>query len=99
MSREQARHGRSRPPIAFVVLAAIAVVFFLLPLIGLLARTPWSDLISLLASEVVADALVLSALVLSSFCAPSFFFSTLILYPECEHIVNVRKLFFQFVHF
>ncbi len=67
MSREQTRHGRSRPPIACVVLAAIAVVFFLLPLIGLLARTPWSDLISLLASEVVADALVLSAI--ASFAA------------------------------
>jgi molybdate transport system permease protein len=50
-----------------VVLAAIAVVFFLLPLIGLLARTPWSDLGSLLASEVVADALVLSAI--ASFAA------------------------------
>jgi molybdate transport system permease protein len=49
------------------VLAAIAVVFFLLPLIGLLARTPWSDLVSLLASEVVADALVLSAI--ASFAA------------------------------
>ncbi len=67
MSREKARHGQSRPPIAFVVLAAIAVVFFLLPLIGLLARTPWSDLVSLLASEVVADALVLSAI--ASFAA------------------------------
>jgi molybdate transport system permease protein len=50
-----------------VVLAAIAVVFFLLPLIGLLARAPWSDLIGLLASEVVADALVLSAI--ASFAA------------------------------
>ncbi|MEE9178579.1 MAG: ABC transporter permease [Acidimicrobiia bacterium] len=67
MSRAQSSHGPSRPPIAFVVLAAIAVVFFLLPLIGLLARTPWSDLVSLLASEVVADALVLSAI--ASFAA------------------------------
>ncbi len=67
MSRAQNSHGPSRPPIAFVVLAAIAVVFFLLPLIGLLARTPWSDLVSLLASEVVADALVLSAI--ASFAA------------------------------
>jgi len=67
VSRAQSSHGSSRPPIAFVVLAAIAVVFFLLPLIGLLARTPWSDLVSLLASEVVADALVLSAI--ASFAA------------------------------
>jgi len=67
VSRAQSSHGSSRPPITFVVLAAIAVVFFLLPLIGLLARTPWSDLVSLLASEVVADALVLSAI--ASFAA------------------------------
>jgi len=43
------------------VLGALGVVFFLLPLIGLLARTPWNDLIGLLASDVVVDALVLSA--------------------------------------
>ncbi|MCZ6567434.1 MAG: ABC transporter permease subunit, partial [Actinobacteria bacterium] len=35
---------------------------FLLPLIGLLARTPWNDLIGLLASDVVVDALRLSAI-------------------------------------
>ncbi len=43
------------------MLGALGVVFFLLPLIGLLARTPWNDLIGLLASDVVVDALVLSA--------------------------------------
>ncbi len=43
------------------MLGALGVVFFLLPLIGLLARTPWNDLIGLLASDIVVDALVLSA--------------------------------------
>ncbi len=43
------------------MLGALGVVFFLLPLIGLLARTPWNDLIGLLASDVVVDALGLSA--------------------------------------
>lgn len=43
-----------------VVLASVAVVFFLMPLFGLLARTPWNELGSLLASEVVVDALILS---------------------------------------
>ena len=41
-------------------MAGVAVVFFLIPLFGLLVRTPWSELGSLLASEVVVDALVLS---------------------------------------
>ncbi len=44
------------------MLGAVGVVFFLLPLIGLLARTPWNDLIGLLASDVVVDALGLSAI-------------------------------------
>jgi molybdate transport system permease protein len=62
VSRRQTRIAQSRPPIVFIVLAALGVVFFLLPLIGLLVRTPWSDLVSLLASDVVVDALVLSAI-------------------------------------
>ena len=57
---ESRRRLRQRPPIGVLLLAMIAVVFFLLPLIGLLARTPWSDLTSLLGSEVVVDALALS---------------------------------------
>lgn len=62
MTRQRARVAPARPPTAFVVLGAVGVVFFLLPLIGLLARTPWNDLIGLLASDVVVDALGLSAI-------------------------------------
>ena len=62
MSRKPTRVAPARPPIAFIVLGVLGVVFFLLPLIGLLARTPWSDLVSLLASDVVVDALGLSAI-------------------------------------
>jgi molybdate transport system permease protein len=43
-----------------LALAVCAVVFFVLPLIGLLSRTPWSRLGSLLGSDLVIDALVLS---------------------------------------
>ena len=50
-----------------VVLAVCAVVFFLLPLAGLLSRTPWSRLAELLGGDVVADALLLS--LLTSFAA------------------------------
>ena len=43
-----------------VALAAVGVAVFAVPLLGLLARTPWRALPSLLASELVADAAALS---------------------------------------
>jgi molybdate transport system permease protein len=43
-----------------VVLGALGLAVFVVPLLGLLARTPWSDLPDLLAGEVVTDALRLS---------------------------------------
>jgi molybdate transport system permease protein len=44
-----------------VPFAVVGVLLFLLPLIGLLARTPWSRLGSLLSGPVVIEALRLSA--------------------------------------
>lgn len=43
-----------------VVLAGLAVVFFLIPLVGLLAEVPWGDLGSVLGQAVVVEALWLS---------------------------------------
>jgi molybdate transport system permease protein len=43
-----------------VFLAALAVAFFVLPLVGLLQRAPWSELIDDLTDPVVRDALRLS---------------------------------------
>lgn len=51
-----------RTPIAFVFLAAVGVLFFIVPLIGLLADAPWDELGGLLTSEVVLDALGISAI-------------------------------------
>lgn len=51
---------RSRRPRGIVALAAVAVVLFTLPLVGLLLRVPWRDLPSLLTSDVALDALRLS---------------------------------------
>lgn len=51
-----------RPPVAWIVLGAVGAAFFLVPLAGLLARTPWSRLPELLAGDVVVDALRLSAI-------------------------------------
>lgn len=53
---------RRRPPLALIILGALGVVLFLLPLVGLLWRTPWPRLVELVTSEVVADALRLSLL-------------------------------------
>jgi molybdate transport system permease protein len=53
---------RRRPPTAVILLGALGVALFLLPLFGLLWRTPWPRLVELVTSEVVADALRLSLL-------------------------------------
>ncbi len=52
----------ARPPFFWLILAASGAALFLLPLVGLLARTPWARLPELLASEVVTDALRLSVI-------------------------------------
>lgn len=54
------RSVRQRPPVILVLLAVLGATFFVLPLVGLLVRTPWSDLGGLVTSDVVADALWLS---------------------------------------
>jgi molybdate transport system permease protein len=54
------RRIRPRPPIAVAVLAAIAIAFFVVPLVGLLQRAPWSELANDLTDPVVRDALRLS---------------------------------------
>jgi molybdate transport system permease protein len=51
---------RGRPPVALVALGLVGIAVFALPFIGLLARTPWTELAALLAEPVVVDALRLS---------------------------------------
>src|SRR3954454_24100571 len=66
-SAERARargRVRARPPWPLALPAAVAVAFLLLPLVGLLARAPWSNL-----PELLEDAGVASALRLSLLCA------------------------------
>ncbi|GGR17669.1 ABC transporter permease [Streptomyces netropsis] len=54
---------RGRTPLALGLPAALAVTFLLLPLAGILARTPWGTLPSRLGSHEVTEALGLSLLV------------------------------------
>lgn len=49
-----------RPPLFLVGLAAIGLAIFVVPLLGLLARTPWGELPTLLTDDVATDALRLS---------------------------------------
>lgn len=49
-----------RPPTLLIVLGGFGLALFVIPLLGLLGRVPWSDLPNLLTSEVVVDALRLS---------------------------------------
>ena len=60
MSSGTRRKVRSRPPASMIVLASLGLALFVLPLVGLLSRVPWSELGSLLASDVVRDALRIS---------------------------------------
>ena len=64
-------HGR--PPLVVIALAALGVAFFALPLVGLIIRTPWSDLPNLLTSTVVLDALRLSLIASIAATVISFF--------------------------
>jgi molybdate transport system permease protein len=52
-----------RPPVLFVVLAAIGVAFFVLPLAGLLYRAPWETALGDLTSSEAITALRLSFVV------------------------------------
>ena len=54
------RRIRQRAPWQLLVLGAIGAAVFVLPLIGLATRTPWSRLGELVTSDVVVDALKLS---------------------------------------
>ncbi len=64
MTEQSWRRGRSPgpTPIVLVVLAVAGMSIFLVPLVAIMVRAPWSGLPSLLASDLVADALWLSLL-------------------------------------
>lgn len=67
-----AGQNRRRPPLALLVLGGLAAALFALPLVGLLWRTPWSDLPGLLGDAIVVDALRLSLVTSLSATAIAF---------------------------
>ncbi|MEA2002502.1 MAG: ABC transporter permease [Actinomycetota bacterium] len=58
----RSRRNVRRPPAVLVVLGMLGLAVFVVPLIGLLARTPWSDLGTLLTGDIVGDAIRLSVI-------------------------------------
>ena len=56
------RAAVGRPPLRLLLLAFVAVLFLLVPLVGLVLRSPWQDLPSLLSDPVALDALRISLL-------------------------------------
>lgn len=64
--REQAADPGARTPWPLAIPASLAVLFLLLPLIGLLFRTPWAELPALLTEPEVRQALRLSLITATS---------------------------------
>ncbi|MFG2652277.1 ABC transporter permease [Streptomyces sp. NPDC048436] len=63
MKRLRGRTPGPRTPIALAIPALLAIAFLMLPLLGILARTQWSDLGAHLTSEGTTEALKLSLVV------------------------------------
>ncbi|MFF0278500.1 ABC transporter permease [Streptomyces sp. NPDC004330] len=61
--KRAARASGTRPPLALAVPALLAVAFLTLPLLGILVRTEWSELVDHLRSPGTVQALKLSLLV------------------------------------
>ena len=64
----------SRPPIVLVVLGSLGAALFVLPLVGLVSRVPWSDLADLIGSDVVRSAIWLSLVTSSAAALASLVF-------------------------
>lgn len=58
--RQGGRGSVRRPPALLIILGCLGLAVFVVPFVGLLARTPWTDLPELLAGDVVTDAIRLS---------------------------------------
>ncbi len=73
-STRATRRGRSRPPIVAVVLASVAVLFFALPLLGIVIRAPWGSVWGIVTATEVRQAVWLSLKCSLTATALSFLF-------------------------
>jgi molybdate transport system permease protein len=54
------RTGIGRPPVGIIVLGGVGLMVFVVPLVGIVSRTPWSQLSSIFTSDVFWEALRVS---------------------------------------
>ena len=73
-STRSARRGRSRPPVVAVALASVAVLFFALPLLGIVVRAPWGSVWDIVNATEVRQAVWLSLKCSLTATALSFLF-------------------------
>lgn len=66
------RRGQPRLPFLLGILAAAGMALFLLPVLGLFSRAPWTRLPTLLGSDIVTDAIRLSTVTSLAATALSF---------------------------
>ncbi len=85
------RSGR-RPPIPVVVVAALTVLFFSLPLVGILQRADWSTVWSDLTTDQAVDAIRLSMICSVSAAALSVVFGTPLAWVLARTAVPGRPL-------
>ena len=62
LSPEVEQSWQSRVPVLLAAPAAVAVLFLVLPLVGLVMRAPWADAGAVLSSEAALQALQLSVI-------------------------------------
>lgn len=60
--RPRRRDPVGRPPALLIILGALGLALFVIPLLGLLGRVPWAELPDLLRSDLVTEALRLSVI-------------------------------------
>ena len=82
----------NRIPKTIVLIATIAILFLMSPLIGLLQRMPWSGLTNLLRSDIILDAFLLSLFVSFSAALVVFIFGIPIAWVLARSNFSFMKL-------
>ena len=82
----------NRIPKTIVLIATIAILFLMSPLIGLLQRMPWSGLTNLLGSDIILDAFLLSLFVSFSAALVVFIFGIPIAWVLARSNFSFMKL-------
>ncbi len=89
---QHSRRGRTRPPVAFVVLAAIGAALFVLPLLAMIFRAPWRNAWSIITEPQIREALRLSLICSLSATALSFVFGVPLAWVQARMTFRGRSV-------